>query len=272
MSTRIWLLISLFVSHGWLTLATATSIHEGFEGNSSIFTISSSNGCINFNENSTDNPHSGLRCLYVSNSCCPADCFQANRCDLYYYVSSPLELNAVSLWMLEGSSTGYAWGGKFGLEIDGELIQYWDCVGNNQPITGQWQYHEIPVERTVFSYIRIWEHDITNRTSMWIDDIEFHLDTTVDAQTTAQSFQLAPAYPNPFNPSTTLAFDLPDMGHVRLSIHDLGGREVARLVEGMTACGRHELVWNAAGQASGMYLAVLTSGGRVKSQRLLLIK
>lgn len=76
------------------------------------------------------------------------------------------------------------------------------------------------------------------------------------------------AYPNPFNPRTTFAFDLPASGDVSLEVFDLAGRRVARPVAGFRTEGRHEAVWDGtddAGRAlpSGHYLARLqTPGGR----------
>ncbi len=98
---------------------------------------------------------------------------------------------------------------------------------------------------------------------------------TVDIVTPA-SAPAAPtrlnAYPNPFNPATTLAFDLPRRGHVRLDIHDPRGRRVARLVDGVRAAGPHRVGWRAAGLASGVYVARLVADGSTTHRRLLLVK
>ncbi|MCB1151437.1 hypothetical protein KDK88_07790 [bacterium] len=76
------------------------------------------------------------------------------------------------------------------------------------------------------------------------------------------------AAPNPFNPRTVLAWSQALPGRVRLTVHDLGGRAVARLVDGPRAAGEHRVTWNGAGDdgralPSGRYLAVLeTADGR----------
>jgi hypothetical protein len=97
-------------------------------------------------------------------------------------------------------------------------------------------------------------------------------DEVVGAADPPKSFGLLQAWPNPFNPVTRLAFELPETDHARLRIFDLTGREVASLVNGLLERGHHEVQWNAAGSASGLYLAVLESSGQVGTQRLLLIK
>ncbi len=84
-------------------------------------------------------------------------------------------------------------------------------------------------------------------------------------------------YPNPFNPATTIAFDLAQAGPARLVIYDVAGRRVAQIHDGDLPIGRHEFRWNGRDQAgravaAGVYLARLTADGRQLNQRLALIK
>lgn len=80
------------------------------------------------------------------------------------------------------------------------------------------------------------------------------------------------AYPNPFNPGTTLRFSLEAEGPVDLRIFDVSGREVARPARGIFTAGEHTISWQAAGLPSGTYLADLkTQNGRV-TQKLVLLK
>ncbi len=83
---------------------------------------------------------------------------------------------------------------------------------------------------------------------------------------------LEPNYPNPFNPATTLAFDLPSAGAATLTIYNALGQPVATLAGGMLPAGRHVAVWSAEGLPSGMYLARLDFGGRSSTRRLMLVK
>ncbi|HEX9014534.1 MAG TPA: T9SS type A sorting domain-containing protein, partial [Chloroflexota bacterium] len=77
-------------------------------------------------------------------------------------------------------------------------------------------------------------------------------------QPTPGSFGLEAAYPNPFNPATSIRFGLPSDAHVKLAVYDLLGREVARLAEGFHQAGYHTVTWNAQNAASGLYFARLT--------------
>lgn len=68
-------------------------------------------------------------------------------------------------------------------------------------------------------------------------------------------FALHQSYPNPFNPTTTINFDLPEPSHISLVIYDVLGRKVVELENGMKEAGYHSVTWNAADAASGMYFA-----------------
>ena len=88
---------------------------------------------------------------------------------------------------------------------------------------------------------------------------------------------IAGAWPNPFNPHVTIAFQMAEAGPARLAIYDLSGRRVADLVEGGLAAGEHEATWDGrdeAGEsvASGIYLARLITRRGVDRQRLVLVR
>jgi hypothetical protein len=82
----------------------------------------------------------------------------------------------------------------------------------------------------------------------------------------AATARLFPARPNPFNPHTTLSYQLDRPGTVRLALFDLHGRLVRELVRGDRPAGRHEVVWDGLdrhglGCASGVYFVQLSASG-----------
>jgi hypothetical protein len=85
-------------------------------------------------------------------------------------------------------------------------------------------------------------------------------------------FQLYPNYPNPFNPSTTIAFDLPKTEFVSLKVFDLLGREVAVLNHGVIAAGHHSLSFDGSALASGIYFYRIQAGSFSANQKLMLLK
>lgn len=73
------------------------------------------------------------------------------------------------------------------------------------------------------------------------------------------SYSLHAAYPNPFNPSTEIKFDLPEDGFVSLNVFDVLGRKIAELVNRNYAAGYHSTTWSANDVASGVYFARFTA-------------
>jgi hypothetical protein len=99
--------------------------------------------------------------------------------------------------------------------------------------------------------------------------------TSVDVQDDPvhpSTFTLSQNYPNPFNPSTIISFSLPTAGYVRLFVTDLLGREIARIVDGHVAAGKHAEVFNAAHLTSGTYIYTLITPGATSSRTMLYLK
>jgi regulation of enolase protein 1 (concanavalin A-like superfamily) len=92
-----------------------------------------------------------------------------------------------------------------------------------------------------------------------------------------QKLHLHPAYPNPFNPATTLRYDLPHASEVSLIVYDLLGREVTRLMDGYRGPGYHQAQWDGHAKTgrslpSGIYIARLVTLGYSKAIKMVLLK
>jgi len=85
-------------------------------------------------------------------------------------------------------------------------------------------------------------------------------------------FTLYDAFPNPFNATTLIGYDLPSVSAVTLTVTDLAGREVARLSQGNYMAGSHSVVWDALNQPSGIYLVKLETPLGVKTSKIALIR
>lgn len=96
--------------------------------------------------------------------------------------------------------------------------------------------------------------------------------TGLEAPAGPEGWSLAPPWPNPFNPSTEIAFVQPTAASVTLSVHDLAGRRVATLHEGALPAGEHRFVWNAEASASGLYFVRLEGPGVARVARVALIR
>jgi hypothetical protein len=80
------------------------------------------------------------------------------------------------------------------------------------------------------------------------------------------------AYPNPFNPTTTLNFSVPSDMNVTLAVYDMRGRLVDELVNDVHGRGIHQVVWNADQYASGVYMVRLITGSTMQVQKIMLLK
>ncbi len=85
------------------------------------------------------------------------------------------------------------------------------------------------------------------------------------------------AYPNPFNPSTTVTWELPRPADASVRVFDVSGREVAALANGPADAGRHRTIWNgqdASGHLvpAGVYIVRLFADGAAQSRKIVLVK
>ena len=89
---------------------------------------------------------------------------------------------------------------------------------------------------------------------------------------TPNEFRLDQNYPNPFNPATEVRYELPVQSRVLLTVHDLLGREVATLVDGVIPAGRYTARWDASAAPSGIYFYRLTAGSFIGARKMALIR
>ena len=123
---------------------------------------------------------------------------------------------------------------------------------------------------------------ISERNSIYIKDISSLPASEPDQQTAVaeavpKGFALSGNYPNPFNPSTHIAFTLPSAGSAQLSVYDITGRKVRDLLTSTMTAGTHEMVWDGrdesgAAVSSGTYIARLKMGNVTASHRMTLMK
>jgi hypothetical protein len=108
------------------------------------------------------------------------------------------------------------------------------------------------------------------------DTFVFHTSGTIvgvrDDRQTPTTFALHPNHPNPFNPSTVIAYDVPKQSRVLLKIYDLLGKEVASLVDQLQVAGRHFVVFEATRLPSGVYFCRLEANGFVATRRMLFLR
>jgi len=106
---------------------------------------------------------------------------------------------------------------------------------------------------------------------LWKTD-EFKLGSTI----TVHEFNLHPNYPNPFNPTTTISFELPKETYTEINIYNLAGQLVQTLVNEVKPAGRHQLIWDAGDLPSGIYFYQIKvedhAGNGVQTKKCILLK
>jgi hypothetical protein len=85
-------------------------------------------------------------------------------------------------------------------------------------------------------------------------------------------YALLQNYPNPFNPSTNIRYDVPSGERVTLTVYNLIGEVVARLVDAVKPPGEYTVRWNAGGVPSGVYFYRLQAGKFTQTKKLVLMK
>jgi hypothetical protein len=113
-----------------------------------------------------------------------------------------------------------------------------------------------------------------------VGEARFSLAISYDALTSGGTIKMLPAefalhaaYPNPFNPSTTISFDLPETARVSLNVYDLKGALVGTLMNESKVAGTYQYRWTPNKElASGMYLFELKTKSKTSHQKITYIK
>jgi hypothetical protein len=111
-----------------------------------------------------------------------------------------------------------------------------------------------------------------NPVQFGVDKFTFTPTNVAGANPVPEKYSLAQNFPNPFNPSTTIIYSLPEAGQVSIKIYDILGREVRNLVNEYKTSGSYYTIFNAHGLSSGVYIYRLTAGNYSAVKKLLLLK
>jgi hypothetical protein len=96
--------------------------------------------------------------------------------------------------------------------------------------------------------------------------------TSIDDDQSPTEFALSQNFPNPFNPSTVIGYQLSVSGRARLTVYDVLGREIANLVDGEMPAGSHTVTFDASKLTSGIYMYRLQAGGQILTRKMMLVK
>ena len=166
-------------------------------------------------------------------------------------------------------------GGTFHMEFNGI-----DKTGDvTVPVTGGWQtWTTVSATATLAAGTQVMRFAPTT-TGFNINYFDFPgVPSSVLPDLQAKGYALHPCYPNPFNPATTISYDLPEPATVKLVIYDVAGKLVQTLVAGEAIdAGHHEEVWQGRDEtggiaAAGVYFYKLDTGEYSETRRMTLLK
>lgn len=93
-----------------------------------------------------------------------------------------------------------------------------------------------------------------------------------DSPALPNTLRLLPNYPNPFNPSTVIRYELPESGKVSVSVFDITGKQVARLLDGEQKAGHHKIAFSANNLGSGVYFVKLATAKEQTFRKIMLVR
>ena len=140
---------------------------------------------------------------------------------------------------------------------------------------------EIETVRHVMDQIKVMTADhsfYSNHNKRTLAFFRNHMDQlSIDSNKNfPDDFVLYPAYPNPFNPTTMIRFNISvgdaNLRPLQLTLYDITGRLVETLINQQLEPGVHEIQWDAKNLPSGLYFIQLQSGTKIQTQKLILLK
>jgi len=113
-----------------------------------------------------------------------------------------------------------------------------------------------------------WEND--GRSTNYIYEVCNAL--SIDKEPTPQKYNINSIYPNPFNPTTTISFSIPEFGLTTITVYNINGRQLETLTNEVLSMGNYSINWNASDYPSGVYLIRMVSGEFTQTQKVVLVK
>lgn len=198
---------------------------------------------------------------------------------------SDLDLYLISPWgdtvQLAQDPTTFPPGANMtNCRFDDEAAVAFDYETLTAPFTGSWQPYEELGAFEGFTTQGIWTLRAVDNEQADVGSIGvFTIHVLHEASAIGPrgegiptGFAMHEAFPNPFNPSTRIDFDVPATTNGELKIYNSLGQEVATLVSGQLATGLHSVYFDASALTSGIYFAQLRAGSFVSTQKLVLMK
>ncbi|MDP6612064.1 MAG: tandem-95 repeat protein [Candidatus Marinimicrobia bacterium] len=161
-----------------------------------------------------------------------------------------------------------------------EVLSDTTTVGTYQDFLDHWPLQFQMLPRMTFTF-NVWVHDGTDSVKVTGEPRKVFVNRYENLSTEGEGipteFALHENYPNPFNPTTTLRFDLPEVSSITLTIYNMLGQRVRTFNMNDTPAGYHSVTWNATNDygdpvGAGVYLYQLRANQFVKTRKMVLLK
>jgi len=159
-------------------------------------------------------------------------------------------------------------------------METWNTLLTVDSRVVKYKYFWVP--RVFAKYIKLVLIEDDERRDDWKQIVEFQVQfdshegfgyaDEEEAVKEISDYNLADAYPNPFNPSTTIQFEIPKDEHVKIYMFNVRGQMVDVLVDQPMRAGMHRVTWDASTQSSGIYFYKMVAGNYSKTHRILYLK
>ena len=162
--------------------------------------------------------------------------------------------------------------------INTKYLSVYDGLSWNVYDIGSIQQPKWTGQFTVDSYDRLWIADMESVRCYNLSGFPKVAPTAVEDDIAVPSaIELTGNYPNPFNPSTTIEFTIPEAGFTELTVYNAMGQKVCDLVSHTLTAGKHSVVWDGRDTrgltvSSGIYISKLKRGDNTVSRRMMLVK
>jgi hypothetical protein len=180
--------------------------------------------------------------------------------------------------ILQGQQIDLTWTASDNVAVSGVDLQLsrsgaqWETLESNYPNTGTYAWTGSGAASTKMRF-RVVVHDDPGNTTIDASDANWTLSSSaVGVGDLPVAFALAPIAPNPARAGAArIAFAVPRAAAVELTVHDIQGRMVAKLADGMVPAGMHARTWNASQAAAGIYFVRFVTPGFHSEQRLVVV-
>jgi hypothetical protein len=131
-----------------------------------------------------------------------------------------------------------------------------------------------PLEQNTQYYWRVRSlGEVEQQHSEWSDVLSFTTGVRTSVEEVVPTeYALNQNFPNPFNPTTTITYSLPQSGMVTLNVYDITGRFITTLVNGVKRVGTHTVQFEGSSLSSGMYVYTLETDGFRQTRQMMLVK